>query len=106
VDRKKSSMKSPDRIILLSGGVILVLGFLKGILTKQPLTPIMEGGIVLVLFLSLLDAFGNDGLSKFSDAMAILAMIAVLYQDLPPVATVFSSTPNNLVTKQTGGVQN
>lgn len=83
-------MQAPDRIIVLSGGVILALGFLKGAITKQPLTPIVEGGIVLILLLSFLDAFGNDGLSKFADAMAILAMIAVVYQDLGAVVSAFN----------------
>lgn len=88
-------MKSPDRLILLSGGVIISFGFLKGVITKQPLTPILEGGIVVILLLSLLDSFGSDDMSKFASAMAVLAMIAVLYQDLPPIVSMFSQQPQH-----------
>lgn len=87
--------KTPDRLILLSGGVILSLGFLKGVITQKPLTPILEGGIVVVLFLSLLDSFGNEDVSNFAGAMAVLAMVAVIYQDLPPVAKLFTSQPTH-----------
>ena len=84
----------PDRLILISGGVILSLGFTKAALYGKPLTPVVEGGIVVVLLLSLLDSFGDDW-AKFSSAMAVLAMVAVLYQDLPPIAKVFTVTPQH-----------
>jgi hypothetical protein len=84
----------PDRLILISGGVILSLGFIKASLQGKPLTPTVEGGIVVVLLLSLLDSFGNDW-SKFASAMAVLAMVAVIYSDLPAVASVFANPPTH-----------
>ena len=84
----------PDRLILISGGVILTLGFVKASLQGKPLTPVVEGGIVAIMILSLLDSFG-DNWSKFASSMAVLAMVAVVYSDLPAVANVFANPPQH-----------
>lgn len=74
----------PDRLILISAGVILTLGFTKAAIKQQPLTPVIEGGIVVVLLLSLLDSFGDEW-SSFASAMAVLAAVSVVYADFPAI---------------------
>lgn len=74
----------PDRLILISGGIILSLGFLKAAATGEKLSTVIEGGLVAIILLSLVDSFGDEW-SKFASSMAVLTMVAVIYNDLPVV---------------------
>lgn len=87
----------PDRLILISGGVILSLGFIKGAITQKPLTPVVEGGLVAILLLSLLDSFGGSW-EKFASSLAVVAMLAVIYSDLPTVLDFFNNAQKSVPT--------
>lgn len=73
-----------NRHILIGVIVITVAGSLAAIRAHRPVTRVVVGGIVLLIVLSVLDAFGGP-LSGVAGGLAMLAMTVVLLMELPDI---------------------
>jgi hypothetical protein len=73
---------------------IAAVGTFKAHQTRQPVTPILIGAVVLLILLSLLDIFGGV-FSIAASAIAMLALVATLLVDLP---ALFAATQHQLTT--------
>lgn len=68
--------------IIVATGVIMGSGVINAIIKNKPVTPVVIGGYVFMLLLSILDLFGGD-MSKLASALAMLAMLYVLIYEFP-----------------------
>lgn len=80
---------SGEQKIIVSGVVIIVFGTLKAALNKKPLDVPIVGGVVFVLLLSLVSAFG-PALSNLAGNFALLGMLTVLLVTGPEVLAQFN----------------
>jgi hypothetical protein len=67
-----------NRKIIVATVFITGTAILRTHMTGQPMTPILIGGYVFMLVLSILDMFGGD-LSKIAGALAMVAVVSMLF---------------------------
>ncbi len=79
----------PKNHILIDGSVILSVGLLKAAKDKKPLSLVVEGSLVLVILMSLLESLDPMHLGKVASALSTLATITVLIAELPDVLSSF-----------------
>lgn len=71
-----------DRKIVAATAVIVASGVVNAWTSKKPITPVILGGYVFMLVLSLLEMFGGDT-AKLADALAMLAVTYVVIAEIP-----------------------
>lgn len=75
-----------NNIILVSGMIIISLGAINAALQKKPETPVLAGGIGVLLIASLMEAIG-PGPGKVASALLALAAVTVVTVEAPPILT-------------------
>ena len=73
-----------EQKIIVAGVTLLVFGVGKAALDKKPLDRPFVGGLVFILLLSLVSAFG-PALSNLAGNFAVLGLVTVLLIDGPEV---------------------
>lgn len=68
--------------IIAAGLIIVGSGVVQAWTSKKPITPVIIGGYVFMLILSILDMFGGQ-ISTIASALAMLAVVYVLLNVFP-----------------------
>jgi len=80
-----------NRKIIFAGFLLICGGIVRSVNAKKKLTPVLVGGYIFVLLLSILDAFGGY-FSEISGALALLAcVVVILSPDIFPWNTIFDA---------------
>ena len=73
-----------DKKIIIAGFIILSLAAVRGITSGKPATPALEGGLVALLLLSLLAAFGEKQ-ALLAGNLAMLAALTAIFSGVPQI---------------------
>lgn len=71
-----------NKKIIVAAFVIGGSGVVTALSTGKPLTPVILGSYVLILVLSIADAFGGD-IAQLAGGLAMVAMLYVLINQFP-----------------------
>lgn len=72
----------PNKNIVVAAFVITAAGIVNSITNKTKVTPVVIGGYIFLLVLSLVDMVGGD-VAKIASGLAMLAMVYVLLNVFP-----------------------
>lgn len=75
---------TPEKQILIAGAILLSLGIANAVTTGSKISPVIEGGVVLLLLASLGTAL-FPGAGKPIAALLLLAVVTALFVELPPL---------------------
>lgn len=74
-----------NKTIVVSSLTILGLGVTHALINRKPLSRVIQGGLVVMTVLSLLDALDPNRLGAMASAMASLAALTVVMAEVPPI---------------------
>lgn len=79
------------KVILLGGILIISAGAVNAILKKKPETPVIAGGIGVVVLASLLDAIGPTT-GKIAAGIVGLAAVTTIFVEAPAIFTALQNS--------------
>lgn len=83
-----------NRIVLLGGAVIIVVGFVKATTSGGNPTRVFAGGVGIILLASLLELMGSAG-SRLASGLVGIATITVVLVEAPAVYQAISKGTQN-----------
>jgi hypothetical protein len=89
----ETSMQS-NRIVLLGGAVIIVVGFVKASTSGGSPTRVFAGGVGIVLLASLLELAGNAG-SRLASGLVGIATLTVILVEAPSIYQAIAKGTQN-----------
>lgn len=78
-----------NRSILISSSITLGIGVLNAIVHDRPISNVVQGGMVVMSLLALLDALSPTQFGALAAALASIAAIASVLNELPDVLKAF-----------------
>lgn len=80
-----------DQRIVYGGLVIVLFGVFEATQERKPLTPVIEGSIMVMLIASLAAAFAPATVGKVAAGLVLLAASGVAISELPSIASMLGA---------------